>query len=92
MTVTKAYGQVARQTCHLGPQSVAWYIQPYHGVKVSCADTYRTQRRQGLSQLPKKSGLRAVHTHRCAKHVPGPLVKADIKFLMFKNPAGKPVK
>jgi transposase InsO family protein len=81
-----------RQTYHMGPQRIAWYIERYHGAKVSCASVYRTLRRQGLSRLPKKTGRRAVHTHRYAKQVPGHHVQVDVKFLTLKDPAGKLVK
>ena len=81
-----------RQTYHLGPQRIAWYIERYHGFKVSCASVYRRLRHEGLSQLPKKTGRRAVHTHRYAKQVPGHHVQVDVKFLTFKDPAGKLVK
>jgi transposase InsO family protein len=81
-----------RQTYHMGPQRIAWYLERYHGAKVSCASVYRTLKRQGLSRLPKKTGRRAVHTHRYAKQVPGHHVQVDVKFLTLKDPAGKQVK
>lgn len=81
-----------RQTYHMGPQRIAWYVERYHGAKVSCASVYRTLRRQGLSRLPKKTGRRAVHTHRYAKQVPGHHVQVDVKVLTLKDPAGKLVK
>jgi transposase InsO family protein len=81
-----------RQTYHLGPQRIAWYVERYHGAKVSCASVYRTLRRQGLSRLPKKVGRRAVHTHRYARQIPGHHVQVDVKFVTLKDPAGKPAR
>ena len=59
---------------------------------MSCASVYRTLRRRGLSRLPKKTGRRAVHTHRYAKQVPGHHVQVDVKVLTLKDPARKLVK
>jgi transposase len=81
-----------RQTYHMGPQRIAWYIERYQGAKVSCASVYRTLRRQGLGRLPKNTSRRAVHTHRYAKEVPGHHVQVDVKFLTLKAPGGKTVR
>ncbi len=81
-----------RQTYQMGPQRIAWYIERYHGAKVSCASVYRSLRRQGLSRLPKRTGRRAVHTHRYSKQVPGHHVQVDVKFLTLRDPAAKLVK
>lgn len=81
-----------RQTYQMGPQRIDWYLERYHGAKVSCASVYRTLRRPGLSRLPKNAGRRAVHTHRYAKEVPGHHVQVDVKDLTLKAQSGKTVR
>jgi len=51
-----------RKTYCLGPQRIAWYLERYHGIKVSCASVYRTLVRSGERHLPRQAGRRAVHT------------------------------
>jgi transposase InsO family protein len=81
-----------RKTYCLGPQRIAWYLERYHSIKVSCASVYRTLVRQGLRRLPRNVGRRAVHTHRYAKEVPGHHVQADVKILSLKRPDGHRVR
>lgn len=81
-----------RKTYCLGPQRIAWYLERYHSIKVSCASVYRTLIRHGLRRLPRHVGRRAVHTHRYAKEVPGHHVQADVKILSFKGPDGHRVR
>jgi len=59
-----------RRTYHLGPIRIVWYLERYHGIKISDASAYRICRRNGLNRLPNRVGRRAVHTHRYAKQVP----------------------
>jgi transposase InsO family protein len=81
-----------RRTYCLGPQRIAWYLERYHGIKVSCASVYRTLVRTGERHLPRHAGRRAVHTHRYAKEVPGHHVQADVKILSLKDPDGHRVR
>lgn len=81
-----------RKTYSLGPQRIAWYLERYHSIKVSCASVYRTLIRHGLRRLPRHVGRRAVHTHRYAKEVPGHHVQADVKILSLKDPDGHRVR
>ena len=81
-----------RNTYSLGPQRIAWYLERYHGVKVSCASVYRTLVRHGRRRLPRDVGRRAVHTHRYSKEVPGHHVQADVKVLSLKDPDGHRVR
>lgn len=81
-----------RQTYHLGPQRIVWYLERYHGIAVSCASVYRILARHGVSRLPKNAGRRAIHTHRYAKQVPGHHVQVDVKFLSFKTPEDKHIR
>ena len=70
-----------RTTCHLGPQRIAWYLERYHGFKISCSSGYRTLKRNGVGPLPRHVGRRAIHTRRYAKRVPGHQIQVDVKFL-----------
>ncbi|KPJ58472.1 MAG: hypothetical protein AMJ46_14165 [Latescibacteria bacterium DG_63] len=77
-----------RRTYHLGPQRIAWYLERYHGIQVSCSSVYRTLVRNDMRRLPKKVGRRAIHTRRYAKQVPGHHIQVDVKFLSIKAADG----
>lgn len=77
-----------RREYHLGPQRIAWYLERYHGIKISCSSAYRTLIRNNVGPLPKKAGRRAIHTRRYAKEAPGHHVQVDVKFLSLKTAAG----
>ena len=81
-----------RQTYHLGPMRIVWYLARYHDVGISDAGVYRILRRSGMSRLPGKVGRRAVHTTRYEKRVPGHHIQVDVKFLTFKDEDGAPIK
>jgi transposase InsO family protein len=81
-----------RNTCHLGPQRITWYLERYHGITTSCSSVYRTLVRNGVSRLPKKVGRRAIHTRRYAKKVPGHHIQVDVKFLTLKATDGTGVR
>lgn len=76
-----------RREYHLGPQRIAWYLERYHGIKISCSSVYRTLVRNGVGPLPRKAGRRALHTRRYAKQVPGHHVQIDVKFLALQTAA-----
>ena len=77
-----------RQTYHLGPERIMWYLARYHGVETSRSTIYRVLIRHGLRRLPKNVGRRAIHTRRYAKQVPGHHIQVDVKFLGLKTPEG----
>jgi transposase InsO family protein len=77
-----------RREYHLGPQRIAWYLERYHGIKISCSSAYRTLVRNGVGPLPRKAGRRALHTRRYAKEVPGHHVQVDVTFLALKTAEG----
>ncbi len=81
-----------RQKYHLGPMRITWYLERYHGIKVSDACVYRILKRNGLSRLPRGSRLRKVHTRRYQKQVPGHQIQVDVKFLKFEGKNGRPIK
>ena len=41
-----------RKTYHLGPMRIVWYLDRYHGIKISDATVYRILRRNGVNRLP----------------------------------------
>ncbi len=81
-----------RRKYHLGPVRIMWYMARYHQMRVSDATIYRVLKRHGVSRLPGKVGCRKVHTKRYNKQVPGHHIQMDVKFLIFKNKAGKKIK
>jgi transposase InsO family protein len=81
-----------RTKYHLGQQRIEWYLERYHGIKVSGSSIYRTLIRNGLRRLPRNVGRRKVHTKRYAKRVPGHHIQLDVKFLTFKSSGGKKIK
>ncbi len=81
-----------RDTYHLGPQRIAWYLERYHGITISCSSVYRTLVRQGMSCLPKNVGRRAIQTRRYAKQVPGHHIQVDVKFGMLKSSDGTTIR
>jgi transposase InsO family protein len=76
-----------REYC-LGPQRIAWYLERYHGISLSCSTVYRTLRRHGMARLPKKTGRRAIHTRRYSKDVPGHHIQVDVLFLKLRAEDG----
>lgn len=82
-------GFSSTRTYHLGPIRIVWYLERYHGIKISDAGVYRILRRHGLNRLPSRVGRRAVHTHRYVKQVPGHPVQADVRFLKLRGKAGE---
>ena len=81
-----------RKTYHLGLMRIVWYLERYHGIKISDATVYRILKRNGVSWLPGKVGRRAVHTSRYEKKVPGHHIQVDVKFPSFKAKSGATVK
>ncbi|MFN0149642.1 MAG: IS481 family transposase [bacterium] len=77
-----------RREYRLGPQRIAWYLERYHGIRVSSSSVHRTLVRNGIGPLPKRVGRRALHTRRYAKEVPGHHVQVDVKFLSLKTAGG----
>ena len=81
-----------RKNYHLGPRSIAWYLERYHGMKVSSGGVYGVLKRHGLNLLPRNVKKRTVLTHRYEKQVPGHHIQVDVKFLTIQKPDGKPIK
>ena len=81
-----------RQTDHLGPLRIVWYLARYHAIKLSDAGVHRILKRHGLSRLPGGTRVRKIHTKRYEKQVPGHQIQVDVKVLKFDGKDGKPVK
>ena len=81
-----------RTDYQLGSLRIMYYLDHYHGIKISESTVTRILRAHGLSRLPKTAPRRALHTKRYAKKVPGHHVQVDVKFLRLKDIEGKPVK
>lgn len=70
-----------RTKYQLGQRRIVWYMQRYHGIRISPTSVYRILIRNGLRRLPKTASRRALHTRRYAKRVPGHHIQMDVKFL-----------
>ena len=81
-----------RQTYHLGPIRIVWYLARYHDIKIACAGVYRILKRNGVSRLPRGTRLSKVHTKRYQKQVPGHHIQVDVKLLTFQGKGDKPIK
>ena len=81
-----------RKEFQIGSMRIKYYLDRYHGISISESTVYRVLRANGVSHLPKTASRRAIHTKRYAKSVPGHHVQVDVKFLKFKDAAGKPIK
>ena len=77
-----------RKEYHLGPQRIVWYLERYHGVRISMSSVHRILIRNGLRRLPSKVGRRALHTRRYAKQVPGHHIQMDVKVLNLTTDRG----
>ena len=78
-----------RKNYHLGPIRIDWYLERYHGLKISDAGVYRILKRNGVNRLPGGTRVRKIHTKRYNKQVPGHQIQMDVKFLTFMDKTGK---
>ncbi len=74
-----------RTDYQLGSLRITYYLDRYHGIKISESTVTRVLRAHGVNQLPKRAPRRALHTKRYAKKVPGHHVQLDVKFLRLKD-------
>ena len=81
-----------RRTYHFGPVRIAWYLERYHGLRVSSSGVYRALQRHGLSRLPANCRKRSIVSLRYEKQVPGHHVQLDVKFLQFRGSDGRRLK
>jgi transposase InsO family protein len=81
-----------RTTYHLGQLRIAWYLDRYHGIKISSTGVREVLLRHGLNRLPKNAKTRTVQTTRYEKQVPGHHVQVDVKFLDLQTGNGRKVR
>src|SRR5512139_1058183 len=81
-----------RAELQLGALRIKYYLDRYHGIKMSESTVSRILKTHGVSRLPKTAPKRALHTQRYAKTVPGHHVQVDVKFLLLRDREGKTVK
>ncbi len=81
-----------RREYHLGPQRIVWYLERYHGIRISSSSVYRILVRNGLRRLPNKVGRRTLHTRRYAKQVPGHHIQMDVKVLNLTTDSGSRIR
>ena len=81
-----------RAEYQFGALRIMYYLERYHGIKISESTVSRILKAHGLSRLPKTAPRRALHTKRYAKTVPGHHVQVDVKFLRLKDRVGKTLK
>ncbi len=81
-----------RTNFKLGSIRITWYLDRYHGIKISESSVYRILVKNGLRRLPKSASKKTLHTKRYAKKVPGHQVQVDVKFAIFENAGGKKIR
>ena len=81
-----------RREYQIGALRITYYLDRYHGIKISESTVTRVLKSHGVNRLPKTAPRRALHTKRYAKKVPGHHVQVDVKFLKFKDSDGKTLK
>jgi transposase InsO family protein len=81
-----------RSVYQIGALRITYYLDRYHGIKVSESTVTRVLTAHGVGRLPKTAPRRALHSKRYAKKVPGHHVQLDVKFLQLKDNEGKAVK
>lgn len=81
-----------RRKYRLGPIRIVWYLERYHGIKISDAGVYRILKRNGLNRLPGGTRMRKIHTKRYNKQVPGHHIQMDVKFLTFRGKRGEKIR
>jgi transposase InsO family protein len=81
-----------RKTYHLGQLRIKWYLERYHGIRVSSGAVYYVLKRNGLNRLPRNAKKRSPLWQRYEKPMPGHHMQVDVKFLNFGVAAGKTVR
>lgn len=82
-----------RTTYHFGAHVIVWQLQRYHGITISQNGVYRVLLRNHLNRLPENIKKRSRKRFKSyEKKVPGHHIQVDVKFLIFKDKAGKKTK
>lgn len=82
-----------RQTYYLGQLRIKWYLERYHGIRISSGAVYYVLKRNDMNKLPQNQRKRSMKQFkRYEKQVPGHRIQVDVKFLFFKDSSGATVK
>jgi transposase InsO family protein len=81
-----------RKEYQFGALRIKYYLERYHGIRISESKVSRVLKSHGVERLPKTAPRRTLHTKRFAKTVPGHHIQVDVKFLQLKNRERKTVK
>lgn len=82
-----------RKTYHFGQLRISWYLNRYHGIKISASGVYQVLKRNDLNRLPQNQRKRSIpEIKRYEKQVSGHHVQVDVKFLFFSGNEGKKIK
>ena len=81
-----------RRKYHLGPQRIAWFLERYHAINISCSGVYYVLKRNGVSRLPRNAKRRTILHHRYEKQVPGHHIQVDVKVLKLQPKKGRAVR
>ena len=81
-----------RREHQIGALRIAYYLNRYHGIKISESTVTRVLRAHGVGRLAKTAPRRAIHSKRYAKTAPGHHVQLDVKVVRLKDKAGQAVK
>ena len=81
-----------RKEYQLGSLRIKYYLDRYHGIKISESTVSRMLKAHGVNCLPKSAPRRALHTKRYAKKVPEHQVQIDGKFSKLIGAEGRPVR
>ena len=81
-----------RKKYHLGQVRISWYLERYHGIKISSAGVYQVLKRNDMNRLPRNARKRTVQTKRYEKQVPGHHIQVDVKFLTFPSQDGEKIR
>lgn len=73
-----------RTNYNFGQQKIAWYLDRYHGIKISPGGVRQVLLRNNLNRLPMNQRKRSIKQFkRYEKQVPGHRIQVDVKFLTF---------
>lgn len=82
-----------RRRYHLGQLRISWYLERYHGIRISAGGVYCVLKRNGMNRLPGRTRKRRIAPcHRYEKRVPGHHIQVDVKFLDLRTATGKCVR
>ena len=81
-----------RREYQFGALRIKYYLERYHGIRISESTVSRVLKSHGVERLPRTAPRRALHTKWYAKTVPGHHIQVDVKFLQLKNREGKTLK